>query len=88
MSVPTFTRSQLEAANGLPRLCTERTLAACIGLSLHQLQRLRTQGLSPSYTTQENGTTVYERRHVVSWMYQHTRPASTTTSSKDVTPCQ
>lgn len=71
VDIPVFTLDQINDAACMPKRCTEAGTAAAMGLSVSMLQGLRSQNMGPEYSTQVNGTTIYERRHVISWMYRH-----------------
>lgn len=69
--IPVFTAQQIENAKAMPKRCTEPGTAACMGVTVAALADWRRHSVGPTYETQVKGATVYERRHVVDWMYRH-----------------
>lgn len=84
IDIPTFTLDQINNAACMPKRCTEAGTAASMDLPASVLRGLRLQNMGPEYSMQVNGTTVYERRHVISWMYRHLRNDNAM-NMKDVT---
>lgn len=69
--IPVFTAQQIENAKAMPKRYTEQCAAACMGVTVAALADWRRHSVGPTYETHVKGTTVYERRHVVDWMYRH-----------------
>lgn len=71
IDIPVFTAQQVRSARSYPKRMTEPVLAACLNLPLAALAEWRVNGMGPEHTARVDGTTVYERRHVLHWMHWH-----------------
>lgn len=72
-SLPLFSSSQLEQAQGLSKTATETVVASVLDLPTSLLRQWRLEGTGPEYTTTVNGQAVYSRQAVLAFVHRHMR---------------